>query len=176
MVQLRRASVSDAIWLAELVTDPHFNRWMGDDVRKDELLALAIPKKFELYNAGVGNIMIAQDQSGPLGYGAYFDSRSTGHSYVEYGVSPSKCRRGTGGAILDALIGSAKRSGALGLQTLCHPENVASVKLLLSRGFAVSAALAYHPASFRRYMVSFAPTDIDNEPPYIEGIPPRIQS
>ena len=174
MIQIRRASDSDAVWLVQLVTDPSFNRGMGDDAQKGALLALAVPKKFEFHNAGRGCILIAQDQTGPLGYGAYLDSISTGYSYVEYGVTPSKFRRGIGGSILDALIASARQSGSLGLQTLCHLENVASIKLLSSRGFERSA-LANDPAPFKRYTLSFA-FDFDNEPSPIEIIPPSSGS
>ncbi|MDA9439174.1 hypothetical protein XH98_08615 [Bradyrhizobium sp. CCBAU 51745] len=174
MIQIRRACDSDAVWLIQLVTEPSFNRWMGGDAQRGELLALAVRKKLELHNVGRGCVLIAQDQTGPLGYGAYLDSISTGYSYVEYGVTPSKFRRGIGGSILDALIASARQSGSLGLQTLCHPENVASIKLLLSRGFERSA-FAHDPTSFKRYTLSYA-FDSDDGPSPIEGIPPSSRS
>lgn len=162
MIQVRHAFDSDAVWLTRLVSDPCFYRWMGDNRETKDLLCLAVAKKFELYRAGLGCVLIAHICAVPLGYGAYFYSTSSGHAYVECGVTPMHFGRGIGGRLLDSLIASAKGKGARGFQTLCHSKNVASIALLESRRFIRCENLS-HPASvFEKHVLSFDCLDMNS--------------
>ncbi|MCK1627305.1 GNAT family N-acetyltransferase [Bradyrhizobium sp. 160] len=155
MIQIRHASDSDAVWLTRLLSDPRFYLRMGYDPEAKDVLRLAVAKKFELYKDGLGCILIAQHGLVSLGYGAYFHSRSPGYAYIEYGVTPTHFGRGIGGRMLDALIASAKANDAQGLQTVCHPRNVASVALLESRHFIRCKKLSRASWVFDRYKLSF---------------------
>ncbi|MFF7813405.1 GNAT family N-acetyltransferase [Streptomyces sp. NPDC007945] len=142
-VRLRPATADDADFLVEMLLEA-FN-WKGPRFRREEILATP---HFAHYVTGwprAGDFgVVAEDASGePVGavWARTFPADDPGYGYVDpevpeltVGVLPGHRGRGVGGALLDAVVERAARSGVARLSLSVEDGNRAAA-LYASRGF-----------------------------------------
>ncbi|HVR43895.1 MAG TPA: GNAT family N-acetyltransferase [Thermoanaerobaculia bacterium] len=83
--------------------------------------------------------LVAESGRGIVGWAALspVSSRAVYAGVAEVSVYVAERERGVGGALLDAIIAASEQSGIWTLQSATFPENEASVRLQLSRGFRI---------------------------------------